>query len=150
MIYDSRFRYYIRTFFELPRSYKNLIAVSVDAFAVSAAIFMTLILRNHSLEMLFTSEILPFIIASTALSILTFHVFGLYRTILRSISENALILIFVCTLIASFIWSVFYSQIDSFDIRATIILWAFLVIFIGIPRLLVRNVIKVINQKCKK
>ncbi len=137
-------------FFNLPRTYKTVISVIVDSAAIISAIFMSLLLREHSIETLFSVKILPFVFLSTVISILIFSIFGLYKTILRSISEHALILIFICTLISSFVWSVIYSQVETFDIRAAIIVWAFLVIYVGIPRLLIRNVIKVINLKDSK
>ncbi|PCJ50954.1 MAG: nucleoside-diphosphate sugar epimerase [Gammaproteobacteria bacterium] len=149
-MFETKLRTYVRTFFELPRSQKTTISICVDLIAISAGIIMTLLLRNDSFSSLLNVNLIVFVVISAALSILTFSIFGLYRTILRSISEHAIFLIFSCTLAASFIWSIIYSQIEPYDIRGTIILWAFLVIFIGIPRLLVRNVIKVINQKGSK
>ncbi|MCP4272267.1 MAG: polysaccharide biosynthesis protein [Gammaproteobacteria bacterium] len=147
---ETKLRTYIYSFFELQRTYKNAIAIFIDIIAVFSAIAIMFILREHSLVVLLDKDIFFSILATIILSIICFRFFGLYKTILRSISENAILLIFSCTLVTSLIWSFLFSQLQAFDIRATIILWAFLAIFIGFPRMLVRNVIKVLSPITSK
>ncbi len=147
---ETKLRTYIYSFFELQRSYKNSMAIFVDIIAVFSAIIMMFVLREHSLVILQDKETYLSVLATIILSVFCFKFFDLYKTILRSISENAILLIFPCTLVTSLIWSFLFSQVQAFDIRATIILWAFLVIFIGFPRMLVRNAIKVLNPVSSK
>jgi len=147
---ESGLRMVLRSFFEQSRAFKTRMAVMVDLLAITCSIILTLILREHSAEMVFSGEVFRYIFATTILSVISFHFFGLYRTILRSIGESAVFQIFLCTLFASAIWTIFYSMIESFDLRTTITVWAFLIISVGLPRLLVRNIIFTLNRKGSK
>ncbi len=134
-------------FFGMSRNKKTLIAILADFLAIGLSITMTMVLRELIVQDIFAPQTLQYVFFSTVVSIGLFYVMGLYRTVLRSIGESAFFLIVAATFGASIIWSLSYSIVADFDLRGTIILWTLLMLTVGLPRILVRNVVTIINKK---
>lgn len=144
---DGKLKYLLGLFFGMSRNKKTLIAILADFAAIACSITMTMVLREHQLSSIFASDTLQYVFFSTVVSIGLFYVMGLYRTVLRSIGESAFFLIVACTFGSSVIWSMSYSIVADFDLRGTIILWTLLMLTVGLPRMLIRNIVSIVNKK---
>lgn len=91
----------ILKFLSTPRPVKRLISVAYDSFAIIISFFLAYILRLGTLSIEINSALLMCLGSTLLVSIYTFMRMGLYRAILRYMTQQAMISIFVGILISS-------------------------------------------------
>ena len=138
----------ILKFLSAPRPAKRLISVIYDALAIILSFYLAYALRlgRVSIEV---DRALLFCLGFTLLvSIVTFIRMGLYRAILRYMTQNALVTIFAGILISSLAMTLSAFFLHAFLPRSVPIIFIFTtLILVGLPRLVFRNVVKMVTPR---
>lgn len=125
-----------------PRSIKRLISISYDFIALPFAVYFALVLRYGSLTVEFDTNTLFAISITTLISILAFIRLGLYRAVVRFMSEKAINSILIGGIFSSLALASSSFLFNAEIPRTAIIIYLFIIlILIGIPRLFVRAVV---------
>lgn len=83
----------MKSFLELSRVYKQLIAVSVDLLLLPATFYLALILRYDHVDLLLVKPYIWLMIAAPLISIPIFIRIGLYRAVIRFIDQKIIYLV---------------------------------------------------------
>ncbi|PUA27601.1 MAG: nucleoside-diphosphate sugar epimerase [Cellvibrio sp. 79] len=137
----------IRSLFEAPRNIKRLLTIGYDLLAILAAFYLASCLRlGVAVPNVGKNELLMLAMTS-GLSLLVFIRMGMYRAILRYLSAQAIITVAICVCVSGLILAV--SSFFTFSITprsVPIIYTLLLLVLIGVPRMLVRSVVMMLNQ----
>ena len=129
------------------RSTKRLISVFYDASVIPLAIYLALSLRHGALTIDTSWAMLGAILITTVTTVAVFVRLGLYRAVIRYMTEQAFI-----SLVMGMIFSSLLLATSSFLLqaplpRSAIIIYIFTgFVLIGLPRLFVRGVINQIES----
>jgi FlaA1/EpsC-like NDP-sugar epimerase len=130
------------TLFEASRPAKRLISLSYDAFAITLGVYLSICLRLGAFDIEVTSKELTALLITIISSLFIFIRMGMYRAILRYMTQPAIVTIVICVFLsgASLAISGFmtYSKIPR---SVPFIYIALMILLIGGPRLLVRHII---------
>jgi len=146
----NKIRNLARGFFELPRAHKTVVAMLYDFILVCAtSIFASYLTYKTAFPEIVLGQSNNIILLAL-LSVCTYFVLGLYKSIIRMIGEKTLFLIFLCTLLTANAWELWVSGTQGYNFNHAVVFWAILTITIGIPRLTVRSFVMRLNSHLKK
>ncbi len=138
----------ILKFLSAPRAVKRLISVIYDALAIALSFYLAYALRLGRVSIEVDRALIMCLGFTLLVSIVTFIRMGLYRAILRYMTQNALVTIFAGILISSLAMTLSAFFLHAFLPRSVPIIFIFTtLILIGLPRLLFRNVVKMVTPR---
>lgn len=135
----------------LPRAYKRLISIAIDAFFVVASFYAAYWSRIGNVKP-FESYLTWYVVIGTLLvTVFAFMRLGLYRAILRFLTFHALAVVSIGTIISAASISVLAFYFDAPVPRSVPIIYgAFLCLLCGGSRLVVRVLVSQANSKGMK
>ena len=138
----------LKQLFESSRPIKRFISLSYDCVAISLALYMAACLRLGTFTPpIATAEFLLLLLTAIA-SILVFIRMGMYRAVLRYMSTTAMISIAISICISGLILTVMSFFTHSSIPRSVPFIYTLLAfLLIGTPRLLVRSIVLMLNNK---
>lgn len=138
----------ILKFLSAPRPVKRLISIGYDIVAIVVSFYLAYVLRLGTVSINIDGALLMCLGFTLLLSIATFIRMGLYRAILRYMTQHAMITIFTGILISSLAMTLSAFFLHAFLPRSVPIIYIFTtLILIGLPRLVFRNVIKMVTPR---
>lgn len=137
----------IRSLFEAPRNVKRFLTITYDLVSILAAFYLATCLRlGIAVPVIGKNELLMLAMTS-GISLLVFIRMGMYRAILRYLSAQAIITVAICVCVSGLILAVSSFFTYSGTPRSVPIIYTLLLlILIGVPRMLVRSVVMMLNQ----
>ncbi|MYM60739.1 polysaccharide biosynthesis protein [Vibrio sp. OCN044] len=135
----------------LPRVYKHIISIAIDAFFVVVSFFAAYWSRIGNVKP-FESYLTWYVVIGTLLvTVLSFSRLGLYRAILRFLTFHALAVVSIGTVISAASISVLAFYFDAPVPRSVPIIYgAFLCLLCGGSRLIIRVLVAQANDKSMK
>ncbi|MCY9844261.1 polysaccharide biosynthesis protein [Vibrio caribbeanicus] len=135
----------------LPRAYKRIIGIIIDAFFVVASFYAAYWSRIGNVKP-FESYLTWYVVLGTLLvTVVAFTKLGLYRAILRFLTFHALAVVSIGTIISAASISVLAFYFDAPVPRSVPIIYgAFLCLLCGGSRLIVRVLVSQVNDKGSK
>lgn len=128
--------------FEASRPAKRLISLSYDAFAITLGVYLSICLRLGTFDIVITSKELAALLITIVSSLFIFIRMGMYRAILRYMTQPAIVTIVICVFLSGATLAISgfmtYSKIPR---SVPFIYIALMILLIGGPRLLVRHII---------
>lgn len=138
----------LHTFLSAPRSIKRAVSVAYDSLAIIGSFYLAFILRMGDISFTFDRAQGLCLFFTLAVSLYTFMRMGLYRAILRYMTQQAMITIIVGITISSLAMAISGFFLHAFLPRSVPIIYIFTtLILVGAPRLVFRNVVKLITPK---
>lgn len=135
-------------FLSAPRPFKRAVSLVYDAFAVSSSFYLAYSLRIGVSDLRFDRETLLCLLFTLTVSLYTFVRMGLYRAILRYMTQQAMFTIVVGILISSLAMALSGFFLHAFMPRSVPIIYVFTtLILVGLPRLAFRNIVQVLTPK---
>jgi len=137
----------IRSLFEAPRNIKRFLTIGYDLTAILAAFYLASCLRLGVTTPNVGENELLMLAMTSVLSLLVFIRMGMYRAILRYLSAQAIVTVAICVCISGLILAV--SSFFTFSVTprsVPIIYTLLLLVLIGVPRMLVRSIVMMLNQ----
>ena len=135
-------------FLSAPRSVKRIISVTYDVLAILGSFYLAYVLRLGSVNINIDAPLIMCALITTFVSIYAFIRMGLYRAILRYMTQQAMVTIFTGILISSLAMALSGFFLHAFIPRSVPIIYVFTtLILIGIPRLAFRNLVKFVTPK---
>lgn len=133
----------INKFLEAPRPVKRTITLIYDVLAITLAAYMAYGLRLGSVSFSIDSSLLACLFATLGISIFTFIRLGLYRAILRYVTQQALLTMVIGILISSIAMATTGFFFHAFLPRSVPVIYIFIaLILVGMPRLLFRHIVQ--------
>ncbi len=141
----------LKQLFSLPRAYKRLITLTIDALFITASFWAALIIRLDSLSPLAESGYWIILSVLVPISIFAFVKFGLYRAVLRYVGINALSAV-VGGVVASCVVLVAVSFFSHIGVPRTVpvIFASFSLLLIGGSRIVVRALVGKVSSSKRK
>lgn len=128
--------------FEASRPAKRLISLSYDALAITLGVYLSICLRLGTFDIVITSKELAALLITIVSSLFIFIRMGMYRAILRYMTQPAIVTIVICVFLSGATLAISgfmtYSKIPR---SVPFIYIALMILLIGGPRLLVRHII---------
>jgi FlaA1/EpsC-like NDP-sugar epimerase len=138
----------ILKFLGAPRPVKRLISIGYDTLAIIGSFYLAYSLRLGNMAITIDRPLLMCLAFTLVVSIFTFIRMGLYRAILRYMTQHAMITIFIGILISSLAMTLSAFFFQAFLPRSVPIIYVFTtLILIGLPRLVFRNVVKMVTPR---
>lgn len=138
----------IQFLLESPRPLKRLISVTYDTIGIPIAIYAALALRNGVYIPDIGAPELLTILGTTAFTIALFIRLGLYRAVVRFMTEKAFATLMIGMATSSLILGTLTFLNRAQMPRSSIIMYLFIgLVVIGLPRLFVRSVVSQIDRK---
>ncbi len=135
---------------EAKRSTKRLISLGYDTAAISLSLYLCIALRTGELTYNVSQQMIGSFFITLAISIIAFIKLGLYRAILRYSPQEALIAISLGAFIsATALASSSFYFTSGIPRSSPIIFFLSAVIFLGTPRLLIRNIVNLNRRHYK-
>ena len=137
----------IRTLFEAPRQIKRSITIIYDLSAISLAFYLASCLRLGTLTPPFGKQEIMMLSITSILSLVIFVRLGMYRAILRYLSAQAIITVAICVCVSGLVLttSSFFTQ-TTMPRSVPLIYTLVLLVLIGVPRMLVRSIVLMLNN----
>ena len=137
----------IRGLFEAPRGVKRLITISYDFVAILIAFYVAKCLRLGLMNPAIGENELLMLAMTSGISLLIFIRMGMYRAILRYLSAHAIMTVAICVCMSGLILAVSSFFTYSATPRSVPIIYTLLLLLlIGLPRMLVRSLVMMLNQ----
>ncbi len=132
--------------FEAKRSTKRTISLGYDAIALGASFYLATCLRLGRFDVpIGATEIFSLSITIFA-SLVFFTRLGLYRAILRFMAHQAILSVAIGVFVSAAVLAASSFFLNSITPRSVPIIYAFAALFfVGTPRLLIRNVVLLLN-----
>ncbi|MDZ4261096.1 MAG: nucleoside-diphosphate sugar epimerase/dehydratase [Pseudomonadota bacterium] len=128
--------------FEASRPAKRLISLSYDALAITLGVYLSICLRLGTFDIVITPKELAALLITIVSSLFIFIRMGMYRAILRYMTQPAIVTIVICVFLSGATLAISgfmtYSKIPR---SVPFIYIALMILLIGGPRLLVRHII---------
>lgn len=138
----------LNTFLNAPRPAKRAISIAYDCIAISASFYLAYALRMGVITIHIDRPLIGCWLFTIAISIFTFMRMGLYRAILRYMTQQAMFTIFLGILISSIAMATSGFFLHAFLPRSVPIIYVFTaLILIGLPRVAFRNIIHLLIPK---
>lgn len=135
-------------FLSAPRQVKRIVSVAYDSLAIVISFYLAYALRMGNVYIDFDRPLILCLLFTLGVSIYTFVRMGLYRAILRYMTQQAMTTIFAGIIISSLAMALSGFFLHAFLPRSVPIIYIFTtLILIGVPRLAFRNVVKMITPK---
>jgi FlaA1/EpsC-like NDP-sugar epimerase len=133
---------------ESPRSTKRIVSLCYDTFAIALAYYAATCMRLGSFSIPFSQRELTALGITIIVSLVIFIRMGMYRAILRYMTLPTLLTIIGCVCLSGLVLAVAgfftYSQIPR---SVPFIYITTTILFIGAPRLLMRNIILLLSHQ---
>lgn len=137
----------IRGLFEAPRGVKRLITISYDFVAILIAFYVAKCLRLGLMNPAIGENELLMLAMTSGISLFIFVRMGMYRAILRYLSAQAIMTVAICVCVSGIILAVSSFFTYSATPRSVPIIYTLLLLLlIGLPRMLVRSLVMMLNQ----
>lgn len=137
----------IRSLFEAPRGVKRAITISYDLVCIFIAFYVAMCLRLGAVVPAIGNNELMMLAMTSGISLLVFIRMGMYRAILRYLSAQAIITVAICVCVSGLILAVSSFFTYSATPRSVPIIYTLLLlVLIGLPRMMVRSVVMMLNQ----
>lgn len=137
----------IRSLFEAPRAIKRLITISYDFVAILVAFCLAKCLRLGIMDPAIGKNELLMLAMTSSISLAIFIRMGMYRAILRYLSAQAIMTVAICVCVSGLILAVSSFFTYSATPRSVPIIYTvLLLLIIGLPRMLVRSFVMMLNQ----
>ena len=138
----------LHKFLNAPRAVKRISSVAYDVIAVAVSFYLAMALRLGSFSMPFDHALFFCLMFTIAITIVTFIRMGLYRAILRYMTQQAFWTILAGIMISSLAMALSGFFLHAFLPRSVPIIYIFTsLIFIGLPRLVLRNIVQLLIPK---
>nr|WP_324257456.1 nucleoside-diphosphate sugar epimerase/dehydratase [Cellvibrio fontiphilus] len=138
----------ILKFLNASRPIKRLISIAYDSCAIVISFYLAYALRLGNLSVPIEQPLVLCLAFTLVVSIFTFIRMGLYRAILRYMTQHAMVTIFTGILISSLAMTLSAFFFQAFLPRSVPIIYVFTtLILIGLPRLVFRNVVKMVTPR---
>lgn len=138
----------ILKFLSAPRHIKRLISVAYDVTAIVISFYLAYALRLGSVSINIDSALWMCLAITVMVSIYSFVRMGLYRAILRYMTQQAMLTIFTGIVISGLAMAISAFFLHAFLPRSVPIIYVFTtLILIGLPRLAFRSVVKMVTPK---
>lgn len=128
--------------FEAPRPAKRFISLIYDAIAITLGVYLSICLRLGTFDIVITAKEITALLITITSSLFIFIRMGMYRAILRYMTQPAIVTIAICVLLSGATLAISgfmtYSKIPR---SVPFIYIALMILLIGGPRLLVRHII---------
>ncbi|WP_028771783.1 polysaccharide biosynthesis protein [Shewanella waksmanii] len=133
---------FLQYVFSLKRSHKRLVSVFVDSLSILAAFWCALYVRIDAIAILSKVDLWGLVFSLVPISIIGFHKLGLYKTVLRYLSLQALTAIFLGVILST-LSMVVIDYFLNIGIPRTVpfIYAAFALIFVGGTRAVIRSLV---------
>ncbi len=140
---------YLTLLLNAPRATKRLISVIYDVLAITLSFYAAMCLRLGTFVVDITPATTLFTLGvTTVCSIAIFIKLGLYRAILRFMTMRAMSAIAVGVVMSGLILATLGFFTQAYIPRSVPIIYVFTaLLFIGLPRLLMRNLILLLNKQ---
>ncbi|EIV8499995.1 polysaccharide biosynthesis protein [Vibrio parahaemolyticus] len=127
---------------QLSRTNKRIVSVLIDIILISMAFHLAILVRSGATNYFTYSAVWGIQIAVTIVTIAVFARLGLYRAVLRYLTFQALFVVTAGAVIsATLVAALSFYMSDPFPRTVPIIYGAFLALFCGGPRVIVRSLI---------
>ncbi|HHF2865956.1 TPA: polysaccharide biosynthesis protein [Vibrio alginolyticus] len=127
---------------QLSRTHKRIVSVLIDVVLVSLAFHLAILVRSGETNYFTYPTVWGIQIAVTIVTIAVFARLGLYRAVLRYLTFQALFVVTAGAIIsATLVAALSFYMSDPFPRTVPIIYGAFLALFCGGPRVIVRSLI---------
>lgn len=137
----------IRGLFEAPRGVKRLITIGYDFIAILVAFYLAKCLRLGLMAPVIGENELLMLAMTSGMSLFIFIRMGMYRAILRYLSAQAIMTVAICVCVSGLILAVSSFFTYSATPRSVPIIYTLLLLLlIGLPRMLVRSLVMMLNQ----
>lgn len=137
----------IRGLFEAPRGVKRLITISYDFVAILIAFYVAKCLRLGLMDPAIGKNELLMLAMTSGISLFIFVRMGMYRAILRYLSAQAIMTVAICVCVSGLVLAISSFFTYSATPRSVPIIYTLLLLlFIGLPRMLVRSFVMMLNQ----
>jgi len=137
----------IRSLFDAPRHIKRILTISYDVISISAAFYLATCLRLGTMMPSIGQYEIIMLTMTTGISLLVFIRMGMYRAILRYLSAQAIITVGICVCISGLLLTLSSFFTHSTTPRSIPLIYTLLLfVLIGVPRMLVRSVVMMLNQ----
>lgn len=137
----------IRSLFEAPRNIKRLLTIGYDLTSIFTAFYIAMCLRLGTMVPGIGLNELLMLVMTCGASLILFIKLGMYRAILRYLSAQAIITVAICVCVSGLVLAVLSFFTYSVIPRSVPIIYTLLLlILIGVPRMLVRGVVMMLNQ----
>lgn len=141
----------IKFLLESSRNTKRLISVFYDLIAIPASVYLALALRLGDLTPSISTQAMYAIAMTAIVSIGIFIRLGLYRAVVRFMTEKAFITLLIGAAISALTLATSSFLFQASLPRSTIIIFLFCtLILIGVPRLFIRSLVTQLNAKQKE
>jgi len=138
----------LHSFLNAPRGVKRGVSVAYDSFAIVISFYLAFALRLGDATVTFDKSQLLCLFFTLVVSIYTFIRMGLYRAILRYMTQQAMLSVITGIFISSLAMAISGFFLHAFIPRSVPIIYILTtLILIGVPRLIFRNIIKFITPK---
>lgn len=127
---------------QLSRTHKRIVSVLIDVVLISLAFHLAILVRSGDINYFPYPVVWGIQIAVTIVTIAVFARLGLYRAVLRYLTFQALFVVTAGAVIsATLVAALSFYMSDPFPRTVPIIYGAFLALFCGGPRVIVRSLI---------
>ncbi|EID0729984.1 TPA: polysaccharide biosynthesis protein [Vibrio parahaemolyticus] len=127
---------------QLSRTHKRIVSVLIDVVLISLAFHLAILVRSGETNYFSYPVVWGIQIAVTIITIAIFARLGLYRAVLRYLTFQALFVVTAGAIIsATLVAALSFYMSDPFPRTVPIIYGAFLALFCGGPRVIVRSLI---------
>lgn len=134
-------------FFNSSRRFKRILSLSFDLFAIPLAMYMALALRHGELIGQLPPSVWGTISATTILTVTLFIKLGLYRAVIRYMTEQAFATLFLGIAISALILGTLSFLSQATIPRSAIVIYIFTgLVMLGAPRLFVRSMIQQLER----
>lgn len=126
----------------LPRYQKRLVSLISDSIFLACAFFIAMSLRLERIYVPEGPEVLITLFITLLLSLLTFVKLGLYRAVIRYMSNHAMIAVIIGASVSTFVLKFVGYLLDAGIPRSLAVsYWCLTVVFIGGSRMMVRSMV---------
>jgi FlaA1/EpsC-like NDP-sugar epimerase len=133
----------LNRFLDAPRPIKRSITLVYDGLAITLAAYLAYGLRLGSASFPIDSPLVACLMATLLISLVTFVRLGLYRAILRYVTQQALLTMVIGILISSIAMATTGFFFHAFLPRSVPVIYIFVaLILVGMPRLLFRHLVQ--------
>lgn len=134
-------------FFNSSRRFKRFLSVAFDLLAIPLAMYMALALRYGELVDQVSAPVWGTIAATTILTVILFVRLGLYRAVIRYMTEQAFATLLLGISISALILGTLSFLSQATIPRSAIIIYTFTgLVMLGAPRLFIRSMIQQLER----
>ncbi|WP_111640754.1 polysaccharide biosynthesis protein [Marinimicrobium alkaliphilum] len=138
----------LEALFESSRTTKRVISIVYDTAAIALAFYAAMTLRLGTVAIPFTTKEATTLLITLTVTLLLFIRMGMYRAILRYMGTRAMLTIVGCICVSGLVLAFAAFLTYAFIPRSVPFIYvALALIIMGGPRLLVRNIILMLNRR---